>query len=161
MNNWLKTLKEHKRFVTDPGSRYKEIYSPVVQSDGHVELVVKEKTCLYDFIQSFKDSCDINVLLRRFAQGDTSALLRGNPVFGDFTEMPKTYAEMLQVVIDGQNYFDTLPSDVRGKFHNNYQEFVSTIGSDAWLNALGIKSEQAAAAAPAQKVESEVVADEA
>ena len=158
MNNWLKRISDHKRFISNPGSPFKFIYSPKVNKDGSIDLVVKEKTSLYDYIQSFKDSCDINVLIRRYQQGDTAALMRAQTMYGDFTEMPKTYAEFLQVAIDGENYFDTLPPEVRQKFDNNFAKFVAAIGSPEFLDALGIKSEQDVenSVENVEKVESEV-----
>lgn len=140
--NWLASIEaaEHARFYTEKGSQYKVIYSPVVAKDGSIDLKEKEKTSLYDYIQSFKDSCDINVLLRRYAQGDSAALMKGNPFYGDVTDMPQTYAEMLQVVIDGEDYFNKLPVDVKEKFGNNFYNFVSCIGSEEWFESLGMKA---------------------
>lgn len=142
MLNWLQVvIKREKKAVSQPGSRYKVIYSPKVQKDGSIELVEKSKTCLYDYIQSFKDSCDINVLIRRFQQGDTSALLSGNSFYGDVTEMPKTFADMLQVSLDCEQFFNKLPADEKAKFDNNFAKFISAFGSDEFLAALGIQKD--------------------
>lgn len=141
-SNWLKGLfEDHKQFFTNPGSKFKAVYSPKVMEDGHIELVEKAKTCLYDYIQSFRDSCDINVLIRRYQQGDTAALLSGNTFYGDVTEMPKSFAEMLQVSLDCETFFNKLPADEKAKFDNNFSKFLSSFGSPEFLHALGIKSE--------------------
>lgn len=142
MSNWLKSIlkpEKHVRFNSNVGSRFKTLYSPKVSSKGSIDLVESGKDSIYEYIQSFKDSCDINVLLKRFRAGDTAALMSGHTEFLDTIEMPKTYAEMLQVSIDYENFFNKLPSDVKKKFDNNFGQFVATIGSDEWMSSLGIE----------------------
>ena len=88
--------RDHVHCISNPGTRMHQILSPVVDRNGHLTLEVSGEENIYDMIQSHKDSCDIHVLLKQFAEGDTEALSRRQAVYADVRDMPKTYAEMLQ-----------------------------------------------------------------
>lgn len=83
--------------------------------------------------QEFADECDINVLMRRFqSTGDISVLnfTTRRPMSGDFTSAPESYHEALNFVTDTKNEFMKLNADIRSRFHNDPQEFLTFI-SDA------------------------------
>ena len=88
---------DDEKFVTDSGSRYRDVYTPNIAKDGKVELVVTGKEDLVEMMNSFKDSCDPAILVERFLAGDESALQRGNPVFMYVLSAPKTLAEAYAV----------------------------------------------------------------
>lgn len=140
----FRTQYDRERVRTNHGSREKIILTPEFDRHGHFELVESGKENLYEYIQSFKESVDINVILKRFANGDTSALSKKQGMYGDFTQSPKTYAEMLDRIIKAEAYFDSLPVETRAKFDHNFGKFVSEMGSEAWLDTVGLKSEPSA-----------------
>ena len=55
----------------------------------------------------------------------TSLLLAS--VHGDFTNAPKTLVEAQQRLIDAENYFMSLPLDVRKEFDHNFSQFLSSV----------------------------------
>lgn len=120
------------KYVSDPGSPFHTLYRPKVGKDGVIELVESGVENTDDYIQSFADSCDINVILSRVANGETELLHQRNGIFGDFTGMPKTYAEALQLHIDSNRLFESLPADVRKKFDNDENKFFASAGSEEW-----------------------------
>lgn len=121
------------RTFSAAGSPDKVIYTSQVRSDGTIELVEKGKESLYDFIQSFKNSCDINVLLARYANGDVDALSRVQGAYGDFTQFPSTYAELLNRVNQGRLMFDDLPLAVREKYNHDFGQFMAAMDQpDFW-----------------------------
>lgn len=129
---------KHDRVYANAGSRERVLYKPVVNEDGVLDLVADGVENIYDYIQSHKESCDVNCLLRRFAAGETDVLSRVQGVYMDVTQMPRTYAELLQTVIDGERYFDTLPVDVRAKFNHSFREWMAAMDNmPAWLSAMG------------------------
>lgn len=128
------------RFFTNPGNPVKTLYGSKVLDNGSIEVVITGKMNLDEYIQSFEDSCNINVILARFANGDSTALNAQTPIYGDFTGMPKTYAEMLQKVIDGQRYFETLPIEIKQKFNNDFNQFFAESGETSFLDKLGFSS---------------------
>lgn len=123
---------ERKRTRSKVGSRMQPTYKMHVDELGRRELRKVGEVDLYAQIQSYKDSVDINVLLQRFARGDESALSKIQGVYGDFTQMPKTYAELAQRVIDAENIFNHLPIETRREFNFSPSEFFSSIGTDKW-----------------------------
>lgn len=68
-------------------------------------------------MQDGKDDADINVLVRRF--GVTGQVPRPSmePFYGDFSEV-SDYQSALNQLIEADNAFAGLPSDLRAKFDN-------------------------------------------
>lgn len=113
------------RINANPGTREKVMYSPVFDENGVMELVESGKENLYDYIQSFKESTDINVILRKYANGDTSALAITQGSYLDITGMPTTYAEMLNTLISAENTFMSLPVEEREKFGFSFERWLA------------------------------------
>ena len=124
--------RERELPFANPGERFVKTYQPNIGSDGILDLIEAEPFDLYESIQSHADSVDINLIISRFINGDVSVLNRREPMYFDATEMPKTYAEMYQKVIDAHNYFESLPLDVREKFGHSPETFFALIGTDEW-----------------------------
>lgn len=118
------------RVLSNVGNPVKPVYEAKVDSNGVIDLVQTGIENLYDYIQSFKDSCDINVIVKKFASGDVSVLSKKQGTYGDFSNMPETYAEMLNIVIAGENMFNSLPVETRAKFNHSFREWMSSM--DNW-----------------------------
>ena len=131
--------REQRHFYSDPGSPVKVLYSPEFSKDGLMSLKESGRENLYDFIQSHRDSVDIHKILQRFQEGDVSVLSKIQGQFGDFSQFPKTYAEMLNQVIEGENVFNNLPLEVRDKFGHSFQTWLATAGSDEWSEKMGFR----------------------
>lgn len=125
------------RFFARPGSRLKKLYQPQLDDSGHFELVEVGVEDIYDQIQSHKESVDIHVILERFVAGDTEALSRRQGNFGDFTEIPSSYAEMLNAVIAGEQYFNSLPVETRAKFGHSFQQWMIAMDKDDFAVKMG------------------------
>lgn len=136
MRNKNACVVDPNDFVTCSGDQYRILYSPVVLSDGNIELVECGKDDIQEFIQSFKDQTDMTYILQRMAVGDASVLNQRTPMYGDFTDMPKTYAEALQLVIDRERQFMELPLDVRNKFDNDFRKWFAQSGSEEWFDKM-------------------------
>lgn len=126
------------RFRSAPGSGVKQLYSLKVSDLGVHELVPTGTEDLYGSIQSHADSVDIHVLLRRYNNGEVDVLNRVQGAFGNFTDMPKTYAELLNRVIDGERMFNELPVDVRARFNHSFAEFLVASGEADFAQRLGV-----------------------
>lgn len=128
-----------KEFASELGERVQPVYNPKVDEFGRIELLQSGTHDLYAEIQSHKEECDINNIIARAQAGDMSGF-RDNPgAYGDFAELPKSYAEILQIMIDGQNYFDKLPIDVKQKFDNDFNKWFASYGSEEWIKSMGIE----------------------
>lgn len=134
-------------YACNPGSPEKIKYSAKVLPDGKIELTPSGKINIQDYINSFRETCDINVIIRRLKNGDMSAMeaFKASPFYGDSTQFPKSYNEFLQVFINAQTEFANLPIDVKQKFGNDVNQFIAQIGQKEWFDKLGIAPEKAAA----------------
>lgn len=141
------------------GSRKVKKYAPHVDEEGNIELEVVGEDDLYDMIQSHADSVDIRVLLKRFQLGDQSALGVPHGVFGDFTEMPTSYAEMLNKLNKARGIFDSLSVEQRAKFDHDFNQFIATLGSEEWLDKMGYEPPADPASAVDQLEVKEVVTE--
>lgn len=129
-----------KRFFSNIGSRFMPEYSPKIEDDGRITLVVSGKHDLQADIESHAESCDIHVIMSRFENGDVSVLSKAQGFYGDVSGAPKSYAEILQRVQDGQHLFDSLSAEQRSKFGNDFNRFFASIGTEDWFSALGINT---------------------
>lgn len=154
MRNEFAKVSDPNSFSTNPGERYHILYSPKIRQDGTIALVECGKEDIQEMIDSFRDSTDMNYIVNRLMAGDDSVLNQKVPMYGDFTEMPKSYAEALQMVIDAKENFYKLPLDVRSQFDNDYMQWFATAGSDPWLEKMS------PVLPDSSPIESEVVSDE-
>lgn len=138
---WRTQYDERLEIHSNSGTEEHILYQPQFDKEGNYELVESGRENLYDFIQSHAESCDIHVILERFARGDESALSRVQGVYADVTGMPGSYAEMLNTVIAGEQQFNSLPLEVREKFDHSFQKWLITMDDmPKWLNLMGYEN---------------------
>lgn len=129
---------KHPRFSSNVGETVRVEYSSRFNDDGVLELFESGSSDLSEYIQSFRDSTDINVILTRYLNGDPSALERVQGVYADVSMAPRSYAEALNFIHQGESDFNTLPVEVKEKFGNNYYVWLSSIGSQDWFDKMKI-----------------------
>lgn len=131
----------YDRYVvhTNPGSPIKINYVGQVTKRGDIDVVESGADNLYMFIQSFADSCDINVLISRFNNGDTSALNQRVGQYLDVTDCPKSLADAFEMVQKASDIFAGLPIEIRREYDSNVGKFIEDIGSDHFNNLFGSK----------------------
>ena len=137
------------RVQTCPGSPEHITYAGHYDEKGRVVLEESGRENIYDFIQSHAESCDIHVLMKRYQNGDISALSQAQGFYGDVLDFPKTYAEALNHMNEMERKFMSLPVDIREKFGNSFSEFLAASGEADFLDRLGIKKEEPKPATPA------------
>lgn len=125
------------------GSPVKITYGGHYDERGRVVLEEKGRENLYDFIQSHRDSVDINKILARFANGETDALSKVQGFYADVTSFPSNYAEALNRIQECEEMFRSLPVETRAKFNHNFAEFLASTGSQDFLEKLGMLKEDA------------------
>lgn len=140
MPGQFRTQYEPSVSVSQPvGDPVKIMYGPKYRADGTWYLVQIGKHDLYSEIQSHAGSVDIHEILRRFATGqDPAALSRIQGVYGDFTQMPKTFAEALNTLVAAQQYFMDLPKDTRAEFGHDFNRFIASFDSPDFLAKSGL-----------------------
>lgn len=138
----FRTQYEPREPVYQPsGDPIKVLYSPRYDDRGVLDLVETGQEDLYAYIQSHKESTDIHVLLDRYANGETDVLQRMQGFYGDITSMPKTYAEVLNAVIAGEEAFSRLPVDVKQRFDNSFAVWLAAMDKDDFAERMGYKSD--------------------
>lgn len=124
-------FRQKEVFWSEVGTRIHIIYGPKVEPDGSVSIVPVGKEDIQSRIEAARSSTDMAYILKQLELGNDSVLsARDDALFGDFTQMPRTYAELLQLQIDARRTFDSLPLDVRNRFDNNCDKFVALAGTD-------------------------------
>lgn len=122
-------------------------YGKQIDKDGNINIVETGKTNIYEKIQASRDETLVYNILDRFNNGDVNALNQRQGTYGDFTDMPKTLAEAQQALIDAENYFYSLPLDVRKEFNHSVSDFLAC----ASQNKLSERSQYFKAPEPVQE----------
>lgn len=127
-------------FKTATGEFTRPTYKAELGKNGEIELIQDGIEMTYEKIQSYKDSVDINVIVKRFAAGDTSALEQLSGVYGDFVSVPSSYMEVLNSIVEARNAYEMKKPDI------SFDEFIK--------NALKPVSEHS------EPIKTEVISDE-
>lgn len=130
----------HNRISANPGSPVKVLYGGKYDANGRVILEKKGEENLYDFIQSFRDSVDLNVILARFTNGDVEALNKAQGFYADVTDFPKNMADALNRINQAEDMFKSLPLEIRQKFDCSFEQFLAQSGTDDWLSKMGLET---------------------
>lgn len=122
------TIKHFRRYA-ESGNRYKPVFVPSVNVDsGRMTLISSGRVDTYEVIQSHRDSVDIHVLISRFKNGETDVLNQRAGFYGDITDLPKTYAEMHDLIMRARNSFDALPVEVRRQYDFDFNVYLGSLG---------------------------------
>lgn len=135
---FLTLYSEREPRFSNSGVSEKVLYGSQFDSGGVMMLVEKGKVNLYEEIQSHKDGVDIYVLLSRYQNGDSSALSKVQGVYGDFSNVPVSFADMLNIINDGRTSFDALPVEVKARFNHSFEEFLVASNSPDFAQRLGV-----------------------
>ncbi len=138
MRNKYARVPDPLAFNSPVGDLFHVLFSAYFKPDGSLGLKEYDRIDIKKEINSHLDETDMSYILSRLMAGDDSVLNPRPPLYGDFTQFPTSYAEMLNMVISGEQYFDSLPLDVRKQFDNDRGKWFATIGSDDWLSAMGL-----------------------
>lgn len=115
---------------SNPGSRYRKSYIGKRDPHGKLELCCTGRVDQYSIIQADKESTDINVILSRFAEGDSTALSRLQGIYGDFTGLPDSYIGMVNLIEEGKRSFDELPAAMKQVFDNDFVKMLAYFDSN-------------------------------
>lgn len=83
--------------------------------------------------QSEMAACDINNIVREFTRTGMLSHISAKAATGAYADLPDSldFQESLNTVIAAQASFDSLPSKVRSRFHNDAQEFLEFMADPA------------------------------
>lgn len=127
----------HARVYCNPGSPVRITYQANYNDSGTLELAAVGQEDLYGYIQSHRDSVDIHVILKRFAAGEQDVLSQVQGFYADASDMPKTYAEILNAVLDGERTFNSLPAEIKRQFNNSFSEWLASFEQPDFASRMG------------------------
>lgn len=95
-------------------------------------------------IDSYLEETKLENIIRR-ASIDPDLAARLVPDMGsglqDTTEMPKNLMELQNIMLRAEQIWDEIPKEIKLKFDNDVDKFVSSFGTIDWAKNLGIYAE--------------------
>lgn len=130
MKNWPTQFDNPGDYITNPGNPIKDTFALFTDEKGNTELRKKGEIDLSAEINSHADSVNIHTIINRYMNGDTSVLTQKQGIFTDLTVMPQSFSELYQKVCDAEEYFKSLPLEIRSEYGFNPAAFYSDIGTE-------------------------------
>lgn len=135
-----------------PGRRMHPVYAVKIDDHGHKTVYQTGEHDQYADIQASRPD-EMRSILERALKGDQGALLaiqQRHGFYADVSNAPKTLAEMQQLILDATHDFELLPAEIREKFENNVNQFISEYGSPVFAQKMGWDTGETPAQTPAQ-----------
>lgn len=115
------------RFYTSIGNPVIETFTGRYDKNGDLQLVNTGTENLYDKIQSEAAACDMDNILRRFANGDISVLSQSQGIYADVADAPMHFTDALNMVRAVEAQFDTLSAEDREKYDNDWVKYGASL----------------------------------
>lgn len=115
------------RFYSSIGNPIVETFTGRYDKNGDLQLVKTGTENLYDKIQAEAAACDMDNILRRFANGDISVLSESQGVYADVANAPMHFTDALNMVRSVQDAFDKMPAEDREKYDNDWVKYGASL----------------------------------
>lgn len=139
------------------GCRYKTEYSGKLDENGVLVLEEVGKKDVYQYIQSFAESCDINSIMKRYEAGDTDVLERVQGFYFDASDLPDNMPEVLNKLNYAEAEFNKMPSEFKEKYGNDFARFICTFDPSQLSELV---ASDGLPSVPVDPVEKEVIVNE-
>lgn len=126
----MNILVKNRLFARDrvyscAGSRYEPVKELMVDDDGIDRLTIVGKVDVAEKINSYRDTCDLGLLLQKFkVTGDPNVLNVRETFYADVTEVPTNFHELTNYMRKVEANFLNLPLEVREKYGHNMFTFM-------------------------------------
>nr|CAI9749990.1 virion structural protein [Microvirus sp.] len=141
----ISNFREKKSRPTMPGEKIRRTYLWQMNAKGEKMLVIDQEIDQQAEIDSFLEETKIENILRR-ASIDPEIAERLKPETGggimDLTEAPQTLAELQNIMLRAKQIWKDIPKEVKLKFDNDVDKFISSYGTIEWAKNLGIMEEE-------------------
>lgn len=136
-------LDPPKKTITPTGEKEENVWELKIDEKGNETFYISGKTNVYDKIQAHLEETKLeNILAKCIDMGDTTLLDQRKGFYADITEMPKTWIEAQNKLINAENIFNNLPLEIRKKYNNNFNKYLAEVGSETWLENMGLLKEE-------------------
>lgn len=144
-----------KHYYSSAGDKVEMRHSAHINKDGRRHLEADKPVRVFDLIQSHKEECEIENIIRRAIEGDYNALNAKTGAYMDVTNCPSSIAEAQQFIIDAKKRFEELPKEIKAKFEYNAEMYIAEMGNDiqSWSDKMGISEKMKLAEEKAAKTE--------
>lgn len=115
------------RFYTSVGNPIVETFTGRYDQNGDLQLVCTGIENLYDKIQAEADACDMDNILRRFANGDISVLSQSQGVYADVSGAPMHFTDALNMVRSVEDAFNQMSAEEREKYDNDWVKYGASL----------------------------------
>lgn len=68
---------------------------------------------------------DLEYMLNKLKLGDTSVLTVKQPIYGDFSQLPKNPIDVINIVRSAEEYFQTLPAETQHRYNNDWRSWLT------------------------------------
>lgn len=148
--------QERESVYCPTGEQIQMEHTPHMDLDGRRTLVKDNPKPIYEMIQASREQCEIERIVKRALNGDTSVLNAMNGQYLDITGAPQSLAHAQQIIFNAKRQFDELDAETKLKFDNNVEIFIAKAGSKEWCDIMGVTEKiEANKAAQAKKAEYE------
>lgn len=140
---WRARVNNKKRYQIPSGEGTCNTYMLNIDDNGCQCLVCSGSTDKYAEIQSYRENCDLAMLLRNI---DPNALNNAvstydvgdvmNSGITDYSNMPNSIGGLFNLVKQGENLFNGLPEEVRAEFNYSVKNFVSKFGTQEFVDVM-------------------------
>lgn len=127
-------------FVSASGKRYEPIFEGMPGEGDRIELVQVGVRDLKEFHNRDVESCDVNNIVKRFQNGDISALQKVQGSYIDLFGMPKDLRGMSDMIDGLRAGYDSLSEDVK-KQYPSFNYWLENVGTPDWFKLMTKKDE--------------------
>lgn len=137
------------------GSETAPIYEyRIDKKTGRKVCVQCGETNIYEMIQTSAESSKLENIIKKATMGDITALNTREVQYLDITEYPTTLMEMQNKILKATQEFEKLPIEIKNKFDNSAERYISYLGTEEFNKIMGYKEEKI------EKIETEVEVNE-
>lgn len=127
-----------EKYFSPTGGKIQMEHTPHIGLDGRRVLKKDNPKPIYEMIQASREQCEIDRIVKRAMNGDTSVLNAIEGQYIDITGAPKSLAHAQQIIINAKRQFEELPAEMKKKWDNNVEIFIAEAGTKDWLDKMGI-----------------------
>lgn len=132
------------RFHTSIGNPIVETFTGRYDKNGDLQLVKTGSESLYDKIQAEAAACDMDNILRRFANGDISVLSQSQGVYADVSGAPMHFTDALNMVRSVEDAFNQMPAEEREKYDNDWVKYGAALVNPQIVSEPDVPAEKSA-----------------
>lgn len=136
-------LSEKPKTIPAPtGNGTEKTYHYIINHEGKKELVEDSYEDVYEIIQASLEGVKIENIIRRYTQGDPTALEAVRGSYLDATAMPTNLMDLNNLLLNAQADFNKLPLEIRKQFDFSLDKYVNTMGGEEWKKIMGMNEKE-------------------